>query len=135
MRWLAKIFNPYDDVEKHRRDDAIRNDFIDLFATTRGRRVLAHIVNMGNVFSTTGMLLDATRRRVDVNDGRRQLALEIFDLSGGARDRLSTAVVNDKFEEAYPHERYPRQQRPEPVSVINSGDDADDVVIIASGDE
>ena len=157
IRRLAFSLFPWLDGEK--RDKAIREDYARVFGTTAGRRVLADILNLGNVANSTGHLTH--RRRVDVNDGRRQLALQIFDYAGGARDRLTMAMIEDNLQEAMNHERnsdneptggpigepdadgrfpgdplYGEDGDGQSVDVVQSGDDiVDDIDAVATGDE
>ncbi len=80
------------DAEKARREDYRR-----LFASTLGRRVLADILNEGGLFRPHLRFDD---RSLAVLEGRRSLALDIFALAGGAKERLGRAMAGDNIGEA-----------------------------------
>lgn len=99
------MFNPFSD-ERRKRDDFER-----LFSSTLGRRVLAEIINMGVVSRAH---ITVQEKSLFVLEGRRSLALDIFELAGGARRKLGQAYARDDIGEAFDESNAHRPTRTQP---------------------
>lgn len=98
VRGLVSLLAPFLARDDEKREAARRADYRRLFASTLGRRVLADILNEGGLFRPHAGRYDD--RSLALLEGRRWLALDIFDLAGGARDRLGLAMTRDDIGEA-----------------------------------
>lgn len=96
---LVSLLFPYGrETAPRARDAAQREDYRRLFSSALGQKVLADILNEGGLFRAHARGFD--ERSLFMLEGRRWLALDIFDKAGGARARLGIAMTRDNAGEA-----------------------------------
>ncbi len=95
--FVSMLF-PHGRDDEEDRQRARGEDYRRLFASTLGRRVMADILREGGLFTAHAGRFDD--RSLTLLEGRRWLALDIFDLAGGTRDRLGQAMTRDHIGEA-----------------------------------
>lgn len=91
---MTRFFQPYGDLKGGKLDEAIVDDFIDLFDSERGRRVLTFILQKGALFHESDGAPDFGA--LCVMQGRRDMALMIARMAGVHDARLSAHIaLND----------------------------------------
>lgn len=87
---MSRLFGLYAALTPEKREAAIAQDYETVFGTDRGMRVLADILAMAACFEAT---LSTDRVNRDMIDGKRELALSIFERAGFARAQLPEAMI------------------------------------------
>lgn len=92
-----RIFRRYPGTDADKRDAALADDYRRTFGTPHGARVLADIMHQASMFQSTLSTERATR---DMIDGKRELAMTIFELAGFCGSELPAAMIADNIRKA-----------------------------------
>lgn len=123
-----RIFRRYPATPPEKLDAAINADYAALFQSDRGARVLADIMTEASLFASTLVKDRATR---DMLDGKRELAMTIFERAGFAAGSLPAALVSDDLRKAIKEADHDYRDTAEPLFAVRDADDA----IITDGDD
>jgi hypothetical protein len=106
VKWRWSIFNPHPEAKPEDKAELRRRDFEEIFGNAKGARVLAEILRMADI--TLAAPPGAARADRDMIEGRRELALMIFEMAGFGRDKLPDALVFDDLSLAAKDGRHER---------------------------
>lgn len=76
----------------------LEKDFQDVFQTQQGARVLAEILHMSEMFQVVAP--GASEQDLRIIEGRRELALMIFERAGYLANKLPITMVKDDLQHA-----------------------------------
>ena len=91
---MSRLFGQYAELTPEKREAAIADDYQAVFGSDRGQRVLADILTMASCFEA---ILSTDRVNRDMIDGKRELALSIFERAGFARADLPEAMIRNSL--------------------------------------
>lgn len=122
-----RIFRRYPSTPPEKIDAAVNADYAAVFQTEKGARVLADIMTEASLFSSTLAKDRATR---DMLDGKRELAMTIFERAGFTGGALPAAIISDDLRKAIKEADHDDAEPAEPLFAVRDADDA----IVTDGD-